>query len=52
MTEPSPAVSAIDGAASDLADQLVEVGTTVLPYAAGVLALTIGWRFAKRFVRG
>jgi hypothetical protein len=46
------AVTAIDGAAESLKNDLLEVGTTVLPYAAALLALTVGWRFAKRFVRG
>jgi hypothetical protein len=47
-----PAQVAILGAATDLKDNLVAVGTSVLPLAAVVLAITLGWRFAKRFVRG
>jgi len=46
------AVNAVDGAASGLKDTLVEVMVTVLPYAAALLAITVGWRIAKRFVRG
>ncbi len=42
----------ITSAATDLGDSLLSIGGAVLPIAAGVLALTVGWRFAKRFVRG
>lgn len=45
-------LTAINGAATDLGQQLLDIGGAVLPIAAGVLALTVGWRFAKRFVRG
>lgn len=51
-TADSATVSAVGGAAGTLKDTLLEVGTTVLPYAAAVLALSIGWRFARKFVRG
>jgi len=45
------AVSAVGDSAVTLKDTLVEVATTVLPYAAAVLAITIGWRMARKFVR-
>lgn len=45
-------VTTITGVAQHLGDQLIAVGGAVLPVAATVLALTIGWRFAKRFVKG
>jgi hypothetical protein len=45
-------VTAIGDAALVAKDTLVGVGADVLPYAAILLALTAGWRFAKKFVRG
>lgn len=45
-------VTAVGDAAAGIKDTLIAVGGEVLPYAAAVLALTAGWRFAKRFVRG
>jgi phosphotransferase system glucose/maltose/N-acetylglucosamine-specific IIC component len=50
-TDPDPA-TVVGGAASDLKSNLLQIGVTVLPYAAIVLALTLGWRFARKFVRG
>lgn len=52
MAADTAAVTAVGTAAEGLKDTMVAVGTQVLPYAAGVLALTVGWRFAKKFVRG
>lgn len=52
METPSPAVTAIGDAAESLQEQIFAVGTAVLPYAAGLLALTIGWRFARKFLKG
>jgi hypothetical protein len=48
----SPQTAAVTQAASAIKDDMLTVGTTVLPYAAAVLILVIGWRFAKKFVRG
>jgi uncharacterized membrane protein len=45
-------VTAVGASALTLKDTLVSVGTTVLPYAAAVVALTFGWRFARKFIRG
>jgi hypothetical protein len=45
-------VTAIGDAALVAKDTLVGVGGSVLPYAGVLLALTAGWRFAKKFVRG
>ncbi|MCC7078746.1 MAG: hypothetical protein IT198_16640 [Acidimicrobiia bacterium] len=42
----------VSGGAEDVKDSLLAIAGTVLPYAAVVLAITLGWRFAKRFVRG
>lgn len=51
MTPATP-TSVITDAAQSLGDNLIAVGGAVLPIAATVLALTVGWRFAKRFVKG
>lgn len=49
-TADSATVAAVGAAALQAKDTLVAVGTDVLPYAGILLALTAGWRFAKRFV--
>lgn len=46
----STAVSTVGDGALTLKDTLVSIATTVLPYAAAVLAIIFGWRLAKRFV--
>lgn len=46
------AVSAVDAGAVVVKDTLISVATTVLPYAAAILAILFGWRMAKRFVAG
>lgn len=43
-------VSAVEDAAEGLKDTLQAVGSAVLPFGAAVLALSMGWRFARRFV--
>ena len=48
----SETTTAVTTAAGTLKDELIAVGTNVLPYAAAVLALTVGWRFAKKFIKG
>ena len=48
--DPDPA-TVVGGAAGSLKSDLLSIGTTVLPYAATLLAVTIGWRFARKFVR-
>ena len=45
-------VTVIGTAASDLGDNLLSVGGAVLPIAATILALTVGWRFARKFIKG
>jgi hypothetical protein len=45
------AVSAVDGGAVILKDTLVSVATTVLPYAVAILAILLGWRMVRRFVK-
>jgi len=55
----TPAFAAADASAADtvnsgaltLRDTLVSIATTVLPYAAAILAIVVGWRLARRFVR-
>ena len=46
------AVTVITDGATELGDTLLSVGGAVPPIAAGVLALTVGWRFARKFIRG
>jgi hypothetical protein len=46
------AVTAVTTASEGLKDTLVAVATAVLPYAAAILAIGIGWRLARKFVRG
>lgn len=41
---------AVSSAASSLSSTLTSDATTVLPYAAGLAAITIGWRFVRRFL--
>lgn len=45
-------VSVIGTAAQGLGDNLIAVGGQVLPIAATILALTVGWRFARKFIKG
>jgi len=44
------AAAAATGGAVTLKDTLINVGTTVLPYAAAVLAIGFGWRMVRKFV--
>jgi len=46
------AVNAVSDGAEGLKDTLVAVAIAVLPFAAAVLAITLGWKMARRFVRG
>jgi hypothetical protein len=52
MAADSTTVTAVSTAAGGLKDTVIAIGGDVLPYAATILALTVGWRFAKKFVRG
>lgn len=47
MTTPTP----IQAGAEDLKDELVGVATTVLPYAAILAGITVGWRWVRKFVK-
>lgn len=47
----SGAVTAVEGGAGDLSDTLVAVAVAVLPYAVAVIAVLLGWRLARRFIR-
>lgn len=49
-TADASAVAASTAGAETLKDTLISVGTTVLPYAAAVLALGFGWRMVRKFV--
>lgn len=41
----------IEAGASALKDELVGTATTVLPYAATLAGIVIGWRWVRKFVR-
>jgi hypothetical protein len=44
-------VTAVTGGALTLKDTLIGIGEDVLPYGAAVVALVMGWRFARKFLR-
>lgn len=50
MAADSATVAAVGAAAGGLKDTVLGIGTEVLPYAATLVALTVGWRFARKFV--
>ncbi len=52
MAADSTTVTAVGDAAVTLKDTVLSIGTTVLPYAAAIVALGVGWRFARKFVKG
>jgi hypothetical protein len=41
----------VEAGAADLKDELVGVAGTVLPYAATLLGITLGWRWVRKFVK-
>ena len=43
--------TAVVGAATTLQTELIAIGTAVLPLAAAIVALTMGWRMARKFIR-
>lgn len=45
------AVDAVGDSALVLKDTFVSIATTVLPYAATLAAIILGWRLAKRFIK-
>lgn len=44
--------TAVTDAINKVGDQLTSVSTPALALGGGVLALGVGWRFAKKFVKG
>jgi hypothetical protein len=46
------AAAAVTGAGGDLKDTVVAIGTTALPFGAGVAGLTAAWLYVRRFIRG
>lgn len=44
--------TAISGAVAEISAQVGDTLPVVLPLAGGLLAVTIGWKYAKRFLRG
>jgi hypothetical protein len=47
MATPTP----IEAGALALKDDLTGTAGTVLPYAAALAAITIGWRWVRKFVK-
>lgn len=48
------AVTSVTGGALTLKDTLVgtgSIGAAILPYAAAIAALVVGWRFVRKFLR-
>jgi hypothetical protein len=41
----------VEAGALALKDDLTGVATTVLPYAAALAAITVGWRWVRKFVK-
>lgn len=52
FAEDSASTAAVVAGATTLKTEMLAIGTAVLPFAAAVLALSLGWRFAKKFLRG
>lgn len=52
FAQAGPAETAVTAGATSLQSELVGIGVAVLPLAAVVVAISMGWRFAKRFFRG
>jgi len=53
LPSPEPeTVSVVTDSADLLGANLLSVGKGVLPIAATLLAITVGWRFARKFVKG
>ena len=50
-TADSDAVTAVGAGTATLGDTLKAVALAALPIAAGLLAITFGWRMARRFVK-
>jgi len=48
----TPAAVTVEGGADSLSDTLLQIATYVLPLAAGVVAISVGWRLARKFLRG
>jgi len=44
-------VSPVDAGALAIKDELVSTAGTVLPYAAVLLGITLGWRWVRKFVK-
>jgi len=50
-TADADAVTAVSAGATTLGDTLQAVAVFVLPIAAGLLAISFGWKMARKFVR-
>ena len=47
----SDAAVTVEGGADTLSTTLLQVATYVLPLAAGILAIYVGWRMVRRFLK-
>jgi hypothetical protein len=47
----SPAAVTVEGGADTLSTTLLQVATYALPLAAGIVAIVVGWRMARKFLR-
>jgi hypothetical protein len=45
-------INPVEQGAEDLKDALLGIAGTVLPYAAGLAAITVGWRWVRGFLGG
>jgi len=50
-TTPPDVSDTLGTTAASLMDELLDTAVAVLPYAATLAALFIGWRIVKRFIR-
>jgi predicted Rossmann-fold nucleotide-binding protein len=47
----SDAAVAVEGGADTISETLQQIAVYAIPVAAGILAITIGWRFVRKFFR-
>lgn len=48
---PPTAESIVTASATSLKDELLDIAAAVAPFAAALVAVMIGWRFARRVVK-
>jgi hypothetical protein len=47
----NPGAVVVEGGADTLSETLIQVATYALPLAAGIVAIVVGWRMARKFLR-